>query len=107
MSMAWRTSGAGRARGANLTEPKALTENGIPAVPREDIGAKPPQRRPNKRYCQKCGKGVCSYKDAHMEKVWCYAHDHLTPWTRPYIVGTEHAHAVPGRAIIGEVEGAV
>lgn len=49
-----------------------------------------PDRCPQARYCQACGKEVCTYKDAHMDKVWCYAHDHLTPWTHPYLTGNQH-----------------
>lgn len=44
------------------------------------------------RYCPECGKKVCSYKDPRMKRVWCYAHDHLTPWTKEYIVGSERAN---------------
>lgn len=45
-----------------------------------------------KRSCQECGKLVCSYKDPNLKKVWCYAHDHLTPWSRPYILGDDKIH---------------
>jgi hypothetical protein len=24
--------------------------------------------------------------------VWCYAHDELTPWSRPYITGDDGIH---------------
>ena len=48
---------------------------------------KPIPRCDHKRLCQECGKEVSTYKDVHMEKVWCYACDHLTPWTCPYLVG--------------------
>ena len=42
-------------------------------------GCKPIPRCDHKRLCQECGKEVSTYKDVHMEKVWCYACDHLTP----------------------------
>lgn len=49
-------------------------------------------RSKRKRYCQECGKLVCSYKDPYLKKVWCYAHDELTPWSRPYITNDDGIH---------------
>ena len=46
----------------------------------------PNLKSPN-RICKNCGKVVCSYKDPELKEVYCYACDHLTPWTMKYIVG--------------------
>lgn len=90
--MAWRTgtTDAGHAmRAGNAAVSAQLDRGGTIGGTLVEGMDPPPPRCDHKRYCQECGKEVCSYKDAHMEKVWCYAHDHLTPWTRPYIVGSE------------------
>lgn len=87
--MGWRTGNQpGHASRLGNDEVSRQLDRGEPVRGTliEELEPAPP-RCDHKRYCQECGKEVCSYKDAHMDKVWCYAHDHLTPWTRPYIVG--------------------
>lgn len=88
--MAWRTSTSGHARRAtgfitgHLHKGQPISGGRI-----EENGLEPPPRCDHKRYCQECGKEVCTYKDVYMDDVWCYAHDHLTPWTHRYIMGAE------------------
>jgi hypothetical protein len=55
----------------------------------DDITPLSPRLRKHDRHCPKCGTVVCSYKDPHLRKVWCYKHDHLQPWTYRNIVGIE------------------
>jgi hypothetical protein len=75
----------------------------------------PPERSKRDRYCQECGTKVCSYKDPLLDEVWCYAHEHLAPWTRPYLLGLTHVDrsnvagqqmGYKNRGIMREVEGA-
>ena len=67
-------------------EIEPLPEHGVPL---EETG-EPRERHPKTRHCPECGVKVCSYKDVKLNTAWCYAHDHLTPWTVPYITDKKH-----------------
>ena len=54
-----------------------------------DDGAAP-KVHPKVRYCPECGTRVSKYKDAWDDHPYCYAHDHLKPWSTPYIMGSYH-----------------
>ena len=88
MAERWMTNAHTPGRYAVCRLREGFVKDGVPpkGTPIEEYGD-PIPRCTHKRHCQECGKEVCTYKDSHMETVWCYTHDHLTPWTRPYLVG--------------------
>jgi hypothetical protein len=88
MAEQWRTNPNNPGHYPRCKMQEGFRKDGVPprGIEMEEDG-EPTPRCDHDRYCVECGKEVCVYKDAHMDKVWCYAHDFLTPWTRPYLVG--------------------
>ena len=88
----WRTETIGHGQRGHWSESfvhdsRRVSGAKLEEMPFED---RPLDRYGGVRYCPECGTKVCSYKDPKMERVWCYAHDYLTPFTRIWIIGQRH-----------------
>lgn len=62
--------------------------NSLHTVPREDgYNGNPRRRAKQQRFCVKCGRPVCSYKNPRAKKVHCYACEDKLPWNRERLIG--------------------